>query len=274
MLDGVYLQLHLEPDGPLEVSELTAALSAFARQYQAFATTEAADGRPASGRLLVANVAPGSIDINFIPEMLVAVMPLIPQMVDQVGTLAKFANNLKSMIDGFAGKKATSSEVSVRDCDDVINFVKPTAEHGGVQNISVINDSNVYVSLTVNGDLAKRAIEGAARKRAELQFPQAAPRQRVSMIWKRLDRDEAKTTGKRSPDLGLIEEVDPKPHAVMFTDEMSYLKRDMIGDVENPLKKVYYVDVEVSHVGDKVTGYRIIGYHGRDDFESDEPEAA
>ena len=40
----------------------------------------------------------------------------------------------------------------------------------------------------------------------------------------------------------------------------------MIDDDENPMQKVYFVDVEVSRVNDKVMAYRVIGYHGKDDL--------
>ena len=273
-LDGAYLQLHLEPDEPLEISELTGALNAFSRRYQQFASEQEAGGELTGGKLLVASVAPGSIYINFIPEFVASVAPLLPAMVNQAATLVKFAGSLKTLIDTFTGKEKGAKEPTVKDCDDTINILNPIAQHGGTQTFNVYKDAIIIQQVVVQAPEAQQAVEGAVRKRAELQFPKQATRQRVSMIWKRLDRGEAKTEGVRSPDLGLIEEIDPKPHAIMFTDEMTYLKRQMIGDVENPYKKVYYVDVEVSRVGDKVTGYRIIGYHGLDDFDGEEPAAA
>jgi hypothetical protein len=41
----------------------------------------------------------------------------------------------------------------------------------------------------------------------------------------------------------------------------------MISDEENPMQKVYFVDVEVSRVGGKVTAYRIVGFHGKDELD-------
>jgi hypothetical protein len=272
-LKGTYLQLHLEPDEPLEIGELTAALNAFSRQYQSFAAEQEAGSAMTSGKLLIANVAPGSIDINFVPAALLGAIPLLPQLFDHAASLATFANSLKELADLFSGGKGASKEPTVKDCDDAINLFSPTAQHGGTQTINIIRDSAVYVTVVISEDDAKQAVAGAARKKAELQFPKQASRQRVSMIWRRLDRSDAKTQGVRSPDLGLIEEIDPKPHAILFTDEMTYLKREMIADVENPYLKVYYVDVEISRVGESVTGYRITGYHGRDDFDGEAPGA-
>ena len=80
-------------------------------------------------------------------------------------------------------------------------------------------------------------------------------RQRVPLIWTRLDRDKAKTEGQRSPDKGLIEEIDRKPQPVLFADNMARLKNEMIEDEENPYQNVYFVDVDVSKVGGKIVSY-------------------
>jgi len=59
--DEPCLQLHLEPSEPIEVSELTGALGALARQYQTFAVQNQLAKKPSDARLLVSSVAPGSI---------------------------------------------------------------------------------------------------------------------------------------------------------------------------------------------------------------------
>jgi hypothetical protein len=100
-----------------------------------------------------------------------------------------------------------------------------------------------------------------------LQNPDGETRQRVPLVWKRLDRDKATTGGKSSPDKGVIEEIDPKPHPVIFTDEMSPIKKQMIDDEEKPFQHVYFVDVDVSRVSGKVVSYRIKGYHGKEELE-------
>lgn len=117
---------------------------------------------------------------------------------------------------------------------------------------------------------AEQIIERAVQTKSLLQNPDAEVRQRVPLVWKRLDRDDAKTDGRTSPDKGMIEEIDLKPHAILFTDEMSRLKREMIEDEENPFQSVYFVDVEISRVNGKVVSYRVIGYHGSEALEQAE----
>jgi hypothetical protein len=264
-LDGAYLQLHLEPNSPLEIGELTGALNAFAHQYQVFALAQPRGEETLGGRLLVASVAPGSIDVNFIPLLVATAQPLLP-MIDPAVTLAKFASSVMGLVAMFAKKDKGDRDPTVRDCDDAINILKPIAQNGGSQTFNVYNNSAIYQSVTISDEMAKEAIEGALRKRAELQIPEQGPRQCVATVWKQLARDAAKTTG-RSPDKGLITEIDSKPHPVLFKDDMGYLKREMIDDLESPFKKVFFVDVEVISVADKIAGYRITGYHTSDDIE-------
>src|SRR4051794_25194531 len=97
--------------------------------------------------------------------------------------------------------------------------------------------------------------------------------ERVSLVWDRLARDDAKVAGASSHDRGLIEELDNKPHPVFFTDDLTFLKSEMIADEANPYQKVYFVDVEVSRAKGKIASYRVIGYHGKDDLRGDDDGA-
>lgn len=265
------LQLHLEPKEPIEVYELTGALTALGRQYNLYVNRQRYFEKAGDARLLVSSVYPGSIDINFVPDLASAIAVAAP-VVSDLKVVSDFAEHIKFFINKFLpGKEAeaASDDVTVRDCDDAINIVKPIAEHGGTQTINVYKGPVIQNHITIDATKARSVVENASRQKALLQFPQAERKQRVSMIWNRLDRAAAKTQGS-SPDKGIIEEIDPNPKTILFTDDLSYLKQEMIHDEENPMQKVYFVDVEVSRVGDKVTAYRIVGFHGKDELPSSE----
>lgn len=144
--------------------------------------------------------------------------------------------------------------------------MKPIARHGGTQTFNTYNGPVTHVAMQVGVSEAREITENASRQKELLQHSNPERRECVSMVWKRLDRDRAKKQGS-TPDRALIEEIDPKPRAVHFTDDMAYLKEEMIHDEENPLQKVYFVDVEVSRVQGMVAAYRVVGYHGKDDLE-------
>lgn len=270
-IDEPRLQLHLEPSEPIEVSELTAALGSFARRYQAFAIENEIAKKPSDARLLVSSVSPGSIDISLLPDLApyLATAGLLGPLIDKTEVILKFGKSLKALFEHFKKKKEdrAADQISVKDCDDAINILKPIANHGGSQTFNTIHGSVTVNILTMQASEAAKIIESAVQERALLQNPNAETRQRVPMIWKRLDRDETKADAKTSPDRGLIEEIDVKSHAVFFTDEMASLKTQMIDDEENPYQSVYFVDVEVSRVSGKVVSYRIMGFHGKEELE-------
>ena len=254
-------QLHLEPDTPLELGDLTATLSAIARQFEAYALEEGLASRGSDAKLLVSSVRPGSIDIGLLPDVgtygtLLA--PFIP-----LKHAAAFALKLKALLDKFRNRDAAG--ITVRDCDDAGAIVNGIAKAGGSQTFNIIQGDVYAPVLVLTASEAREITHNSALKKAELQFPNADTRQRVAMIWDGLDRAGARKAGKRSPDKGLIEEIDGKPRPVFFEDEFSYLKGEMLDGEENPYRKIYFVDVIVSHVGGRVASYKIIGFHGTDE---------
>ena len=128
--ESSFLKLHLEPDGPIEVGELTAALGSLARQYQVFVVREGLVGKTADARLLVSSVSPGSIDINFIPDLLYPTVPLlVPLAIERYELLEKFARHVKRLLDLFLGDSKTASpeianrrsRISVTCCSTPMN---------------------------------------------------------------------------------------------------------------------------------------------------------
>jgi hypothetical protein len=102
-----YLQLHLEPSEHIEVSELTGALTALARQYQTFAVQNALVKKTSDARLLVSSVAPGSIDISLYPDLVeyLAALPMLAPLIDKAELIAKFGKVLKSLFELFKKKR-------------------------------------------------------------------------------------------------------------------------------------------------------------------------
>lgn len=258
-----HLKLHIEPDRSIDVTELVDALGSLSREYRSFCASNALATKAGEARLLVSSVSPGSIDINLVPDLAAGLLPIL----DQLGVVRKFADHIKWLLDGFLGRtqNPTEPELTIRDCDNAVNIVKPVANNGGHQDFYTVHGDVVTNILHVSATDARRITSNAGLMKAVLSGSSVEIKQRVPMVWKRLDSDDASTEGN-SPDKAIIEEIDPKPKAILFTDEMADLKRVMIQDEEKPFQKVYFVDVEVSRVGDKVVSYRVVGYHGKDDL--------
>lgn len=186
---------------------------------------------------------------------------------DQFEVVRKFADHIKWLLDGLLSKgdDDSKSELSIAQCEDAISIVKPIANNGGHQTFTTIN-GDVHLSvLNITGHEARRITNNAEKVKARLKGTKIEIAQRVPLVWKRLDSATGKVDGS-SPDKAIIEELDPRPRPVFFTDEMVAIKKTMIEDEDNAFKKVYFVDVQISRVGDKIVSYRVIAYHGEDDL--------
>ena len=93
--DPAQLQLHIEPQEPIEVYELTAALSALSRQYNLYVDRQRYFEKAGDARLLVSSVSPGSIDINFVPDLSSAIAFAAP-IVSDLKVVSDFAGHIKS----------------------------------------------------------------------------------------------------------------------------------------------------------------------------------
>lgn len=266
-----FLQIHLEPRQPVDLDHLTAAFGAISRQYQLFIGEATLADKPKDAKLLVSRVAPGSIDIALVPDLLSAA--LIAPLLHRLDLIKKFAEHLRDIIKFFSEKTDTPAEgITARDCDDVAAIVRPVADRGGQQTFNIVQGDVIINYFQVTPDNALTILDRTAEVKAELQSPDVETRQRVAMIWQRLDRKHAKTIGARSPDKAVIEEVDVLPHAILV-DELVHLKDQMVSDEKNPMQKVYFVDVEILRSDRRVVAYRVTGYHGQDDLQPSEESA-
>lgn len=261
------LKLHLEPENSIEVAELVDALGALSREFRSFCVSRDLTTNPNEARLLVSSVSPGSIDISFLPELAAITTGALLPVIEQLALVRKFAEHIKWLLDGFLSRSSDESaaESSITECDDAINLVKPIANNGGNQTITVVKGDQITNILNITGNEARRITNNAAKARARLKGQEQEIAQRVPLVFSRLDIAKAKVEGP-SPDKAVIEELDPKPHPVLFTDEMIPIKKAMIDEQIRPFKKVYFVDVQVSRIGGKIVSYRIVGYHGNDDL--------
>ncbi len=261
------LRLHLEPDRPIEVAELVGTLSSLAHQFRNFVESEGLPVGDDGARLLIASVTPGSIDINFVPDAVSTAAVLSP-VIPHLELIRKFADHIKWLLDGFSvgKKKHDQAEVSIKDCDDAVNIVRPTANNGGNQQIQIINGDVNLTVLRIDAAEARNVLNSAALTKARMQTKNADTYQRVPLVWTRVDRNSLKKSGS-SPDKAKIEDIDPQAKAVLFTDEMASLKEEMIKDEDNVFRNIYFVDVQASRVDGRIVSYRVVGYHGKEPLE-------
>ena len=286
------LQIHIAPEEPIELGELNNSLAALARQYRQYAVGEGYATSARTARLLVSSVSPGSIDIGLLPAIIENLTPeqikagagvavggtvlALTKGRQVVDAATGFAKSLAQLLSIFKrdGSKSEAEQppraLTVADCNDAIAIAGPIRNHGGSQTINVYNGDVYTPVIHIDSADAERIVEQANEMKARLKFPEQEVHQRVPLSWEVLPRGEPRTDGDRSPDKGIIEEIDPKPKPVFFADEYADLKDKILGEhTENPYTRLYFVDVEVSRVKGSVVSYRVTGYHGQTDIESD-----
>lgn len=267
------IQIHIEPEGSVELADLTAALAAYGRQYSFFARDAGLTTKASDARIFVSSVSPGSIDIGFeladiwtnARESAAIAATWLSALSGQVDVATKFLERLNALLEFFRKPDADPNAVTVQDCLDAVAIAAPIANSGGTQTINIHNGDIYNQILVMDVDDAREITKNAYDMKALKQYPDAERRQNVALVWYSLDGAEARGDGKRNPDKGIIEELDSRPRSVFFDDDLAYLKQEMLAGVPNPFQKIYFVDVEVSRVDGKVGSYRVTAYHGNDD---------
>lgn len=263
VIDHPPFQLHIEPVQPIELTDMLKALAAIGHQFEAYVSAEGL--APAKdAKLLISSVKPGSIDIGLLPDFATLGGLVAPAMVYSEPVLG-FIGAVKGLLDKFRSKGEEG--VTVKDCTDAANIVKPIAQSGGIQTFNVYTGTVYQSQFVITAPDAREIFNNAIEARAVLEAGNSDIVQRVALVWHGMDTGDARTDGKRSPDKAIIEDIDKKERPVFFQDDFSHLKKAMIDDQENPYKKVYFVDVAISRVAGKVVSYRVIGYHGSEDLE-------
>jgi hypothetical protein len=262
------LQLHIEPARFVEAGDLAKALRAMERQYENFVLREGLVTRTSQATLRISSFKPGSLDILFSPEIIGTITAFTPAVAG-LETVVKFSEYLKKIFDIFKRNPKVASKdisgISARDCDDVMNIAAPIAKNGGSQTFNQINGGVTFNFYGMSQSEASDIMSGAGAAKAAIKEPEAKRRQRVALVWSQIDRNQARTSGTRSPDQGIIQEIDPRPHSILFVDELSLLKNEIVVG-ENPLTKVYFVDVDIVEVEDSIVAYRVVGFHGTQDI--------
>lgn len=272
MGEDARVQIYMESrEGAYELGELTDSLGAIARQFNRFATSEyGASARRGEANLYVRGLKEGSIDILLDPSVVLAAgavgaaLPLIGHTEVVLG----FLKHISGMIEYLrGGRDEPPRDVTASDCDDYSRIAGPVAARGGTQNFNAVQGDQHNHYYTIDVEAAVQLMEGAARKKAELQFPSESTIKNVSLVWHALTKDPAKPDGARSPHKAIIEDIDPDPKAVFWDESVATTKEEMLSDTL--YKRVYFVDVRVSRASGKITSYTIVGYHGSDLLDPD-----
>lgn len=245
--DAPHLTFVLEHDGPIPLAELTHSLQRLAGRY-----ARQAKGDEDEPRLYVTEVRKGSIVI-----ILVAAAAAIVPVIAGANQIAKFAENVRGLVDHFTGKEKSKEQVTKADCDDMRALAAPVIHTINARLVIFTNESPGEV-VNLPSHQAMVADNRAAMERLALTEKEENVTTEVLLVWDQLKNAPGVDEG-RSADRAIIQEVDARPRQVTFAAEG--LKEQMTDEAFNPLKKAFVVDVKVLSSPTGIAAYRILKLH-------------
>jgi hypothetical protein len=264
--DWPKLTFVLEHEGPIPLAEFTIALQRLAQRYAREARIAAPQEEP---KLYIAEIRKGSVVVDFVTQHAYAIgggaalaLAGAYGVAEKANTLIAFGKSLKKLVDHFTGKKS-AEEITKTDCDDMRALAAPVMH---TQNAQIIINYNGGTQELVRLDeaTAREADNRAAIQRLRLTAQEENVKLGVLMVWDQV-RDAPAVEAGRSPDRGIISEIDPRPRQITFVSED--LKEQMGRRLVHPFEKAFVVDVKVLESPNGILGYRVLKLHDTLDRE-------
>lgn len=251
---------------PIELMDLTASLLAIGEQYRSFIRRAGGVHAEDDYRLYVREVRTGSIVAELVSyatqaQMLAPFTPFLVQFTNELGNWFEFFKGVKDAKD----IKELLVGTTKKDLQQVSQIIEPVAKDSG-STINLIAQAGgvIYVNTVLNSVEANAVQNGLRRQIEAIPVPQSGVQQDQVLYWYQMRADHAAKPG----DKAVIERLTPRPVKVIFSSDK--VKREMIDKPDNPFRKFYVVDVDVTEVGGKPVLYRILDV--KDEFDRDEED--
>jgi hypothetical protein len=248
---------------PIELLDLTASLLAIGEQYRRFAEDQFETGSD-DYRLYVREVRTGSIIIDLItyatqPQIIAPFAPILIEFTRELGDWFEFfkgVKDAKDIKDLVIGK-------SKKDLQQLSDIIEPAAKDVGSSiHITAGQGAVIMVNSSINSTEANAGQNVLRRYIDHIPVPTTGVHHDQVLYWYQMRHDHATKPG----DKAVIERIWNKPVKVRITSDE--IKRRMLDDEDNPFRKFYVVDVDVTESQGRPVLYRILDV--KDSFDRDE----
>jgi hypothetical protein len=249
---------------PVELIDLTSSLLAIGEQYKGFMRRQGEGLANDDYRLYVREVRTGSIIVDLVtlatqPQMIAPYAPFIVQ----------FTTELSEWFDFFKGVKDTKDikEMlfgrSKKDLQQLSDVIEPAAkDNGSTINITAAKGAVILVNSSITSTEANAGQNVLRRYLEHIEPPVTGIHRDQVLYWYQMHHDRAAKPG----DKAVIERIWKNPVKVRFSSDE--IKRKMLDDPENPFRKFYVVDVDVTESQGRPVLYRILDV--KDTFDREE----
>lgn len=251
---------------PIDLLDFTTSLLAVGEQYKSFVRRQGGSWADDEYRLYVKEVRTGSIIAELISyasqgHMLAPFAPFIIQFTQQLNDWFEFFKGIKDAKD----IKELFTGATKKDFQQLSQIIEPVAKDGGSQINLIAKEGGIIVFNAPLNSVEANAVQNGLRRRIDT-IPETLTgvhRDQV-LYWYQVRADVAQKPG----DKAVIERFSNRPVKVRFySDEV---KRDMLDHEDNPFRKLYVVDVDVTVVDRKPVLYKILEV--KDAFDRDEDD--
>jgi len=229
---------------PIELSELTGALSALADQFKRFAAEE--DGVDAQARLFIHEIRSGSV----IAE-LIAMAQLASDLYEARDQLAGFLPALADAVNAIRHLLPESKSLDRRTVRNINNIVAPIAVDAGAQLNLIDNRGGVVNQTFVITPEEAATVRHNAQHLLNSQFPDETRFENEPMTLFQMRNAPPGKTG----DYGIIDRFSTSAKKLTFSSDAA--KDAILHHDGNPFEQIFWVSGVVKTAGGSVVGYLI-----------------
>lgn len=245
------LRFELLNSAPVDLLDLTKALTAFGEAYKDYVVQSGHDLPDSNVRLFVKEIRSGSIIAD------------LASMADQASFLLKYGEVLggfvthidqilKYFLHNVEQAKIPDDKPTRRQAALVYDIMEPVAKDGGANlNIS-INNATGPITINNYSSMQANAIQNNARRYIGRQIPTTQVYQNQLLRLHQVRGVASSSVGDR----GIIEEISNLPVKLQFVSEA--VKAQIIDKPENPFQQIFLVDVEAKASEGRVRLYRVL----------------
>jgi len=257
------LLVHIEHTKPIEVSDFVKTLNAISGLFADYVSKNGECTEIARSKLYVEKIEQGCIDIHLCE---VASAALIPFM-ESANVIFEFAGYIKDIVNYYTRGIGYKPELTQKELGEVHDlFSVAVKDRGAVATIGAIKKAdkvNIFNDCTFNsydGNAAQNQARTGKEERDGEEGNERVCKRQLMKIYQ-MRSDLSNDAGNKA----IIDAISSKRINLCFeTDE---LKMTILNSDNNPIKKIFLVDVVVQTINGKIAAYKVTSLHDIMDYE-------
>jgi len=257
------LLVHIEHSKPIEVCDFIKTLNAISGLFADYVRRNGECAEMAKAKLYVEKIEHGCIDIHLCEMVSSSIIPFM----ENANVIMEFAGYIKKIVGFYAKGIGDKPSLSIKELKEVHDLFSVTArDRGGKASIGAIRKAdkiNVFNNCTFNaydGNAAQNQARVEADERDGDCGNERVYKRQLMKIYQ-MRSDLASDTGNKA----IVDAISAKRINLCFESEK--LKMTILNSDNNPIKKIFLVDVVVQTVNGNIAAYKVTALHDIMDYE-------